>query len=1382
MIACPRDIQRIPSRTRSSRRVGWGPLCLLLTSGLLLVTAGAAAGASGRAFLVSLRQAPAGRSLTEPTALAIDHATGDLFVADRARGLIDVLGSAGNFLTSFGRFVEANGIAVDEASGDVYLSEPFEDAVLEYKPDGTGGYSLLSKWSGSGTPSGRFGEVSGVAVDNSTSTADPSAGDVYVLDGEDPLSERGAVDVFKASPAGPQEAQEGDFLRNLGAQKGVKLEEPNAIAVSAATGGVYVADSIQGEVDVFSSQGLPEAKINGSGSPLGTFGGGRAEGNIVHPGNVTALAVDETNGDLLVSEQERDVVSELNGAGEWVGWVTGTATGPFGEVDGVAAGASGDLYLADTEGALDTFGPALVVPDVAIKTPSKVTGTSAILRGTIDGDGEPAQYHFELGESEAYAGLGTPVQETTGAGEEKVQAALSGLKPATRYFFRLTAHNRNGASCSVGSWFTTEGGEGAGQAVSLSCEPPPASIEAQSASEVSSSEATLHTLIDPQGRDTTYQFQYGTTACKASPGSCTELPAKPGDLGNGEAPVTATVQLEGLKAQTTYFYRVLATNARGESEGIERSFTTRAAAPAFALPDGRSWEMVTPPDKHGAPVEALTREGGWILASESGSALAYVADGALTEEAQSNRSPEAQQVLAIRSPGGWSSQDIATPQSAAQGADLGGAAEYQFFTPDLSLALVDPYASRVAETRAEPPLAPGITQGTMYLRDDPPLQPDAAEHTSYDAAAENGGRQDYPGYLPLLTEGDEGDVTSDAVFGNETKFQDATSDLSHVVIKSPVALTAPSTAVPAPGPGLYEWAGGGLQDVSVLPGGEQAPEAALGFYHAQANAISSDGTRVIWTAGEGEGGAHLYMRDTATGQTIQLDKPEEGIAEEPSGAAIFQTSSTDGSHVFFADAQKLTKDSTALPHAGAPGEGDEDLYECEIIETPGGPTCDLHDLTAEVLRTGEHAAVRGFVFGASEDATSLYLVATGVLAAGENGAGETAAPGKDNLYRLHDAAGSWSTTFIATLSGEDFPDWRGGGARSDSAQQTARVSPDGEYVAFMSNRSLTGYDNEDVSSPHLGKRMDEEVFLYDAHTANLTCVSCDPSGARPKGVFDEYLGGEGIGLLVDRHSVWNERWLAGSIPGWTPQSVQTAIYQSRYLSDNGRLFFDDADAILANVSTPTRSEQVEGQQQQVGVENVYEYEPAGGGSCSGASGGCVSLLSGGASPDESAFLEASPEGENVFFLTAQQLLPQDTDSAFDIYDARVCTPGSPCLTQPPPAPQGCSEADACRLASAPVQIPGGEAGSATYTGPGNLPAPPAKHEVKGTKTIVKPPTRVQELAKTLVACRHEHPHFSKERKSCETLARKRYGPIAKKGARKAQRPTAVTLLPKGGHR
>ena len=190
--------------------------------------------------------------------------------------------------------------------------------------------------------------------------------------------------------------------------------------------------------------------------------------------------------------------------------------------------------------------------------------------------------------------------------------------------------------------------------------------------------------------------------------------------------------------------------------------------------------------------------------------------------------------------------------------------------------------------------------------------------------------------------------------------------------------------------------------------------------------------------------------------------------------------------------------------------------------------------------------------------------------------------------------------------------------------------------------------------------------------------------------------------------------MAGNIPGWTSESLTNALYQSRYLSNEGRLFFDSADPLLPGLAVQTREEQVDGKTQRVGVENVYEYDPAGIGSCTDSSGGgCVALLSSGTSAKESAFLEATPSGNDVFFLTAAQLSPQDTDDAFDIYDARVCTPSSPCLAPPPGSPAPCASSEECGVASSSGQAPIGSSGSATFSGPGNLAPPVAKQEVKG---------------------------------------------------------------------
>lgn len=1447
-------------------------------AGMCVCAPTAAVAAAGHALVGVVSEAPPGSHLGEPGAIATDRVSGDVFLADPAAGAVDALSASGGFLARVGEGLEPSGVAVAEASGDVYVTSG--TVLYVFKPDGKGGYALLSEWSGADSSSGEFGELRGVAVDNS---GGQSAGDVYVLDGSNAL-----LDIFKPHPEGPEEADEGTLVRTI---KGAKLEEANAVAIDASSGQVLVANSAKGAVDRFNgASGAAEGVVTGAGSPQGSFRGSEGE-----EGNVRAIAVE--GGDLYVAEGERHVVGEFaESTGEWLGWITSGAKVELLEPDGVGVAPDGQVDVSDALGAdMAIFGPGVVVPDVKTSPASKVGKTAVTFNGVVNGDGKAAKYRFEYGTTEAYGQ--TTTLTATGGGEEKAKAEVTGLAAGVEYHYRLTAEDENGvnvgvdrgvatrpaveelstgpatgiqpaeatltgslspdgtdahylfeygtstsyghvtasvdagagkepvaaqahvpgltantlyhyritASDSYGTTvgedetFTTSGPpviqyepptglghEGAtlnakidpgelegtyrfqyGTTTSYGTETvpgklaaangyspvsavltglaigtvyhyrliaensagtttgpdqtfltvPPALIEGTGAARVGSTEATISAQINPLGHDTTTYLQYGTSPCRPHPEGCTDAPTPPGeDIGGGEAPVPVSHKLEGLSPESTIHYRYIAINTLGAAEGPEHTLTTQPAETPFALADGRAWELVTPPNKHGAPIEALTREGGLILAADNGNSITYLANGSVVEEPQGNRSPEQQQDIATRDPERheWVTQDIATPQTRAYGSDSGTPPEYQFFTPDLGTALVEPVG-------AEPPLAPGVRQRTPYLRDD-----------STDT------------YLPLVTEENTPPGTE---LGHQLHFVDATPDLSHIVVRAGVAL-APAPA----GPGLYEWAGGKLTFISELPSGAPAAEAALGFSHVAANAISTDGSRVVWTDSV-ENAGHLYMRDTTTGQTLQLDAAQ-GVTEPTSASAQFQTANSVGSRVFFTDSQRLTPDSTAEP--GFPAK--EDLYECEIVEDAGNLTCRLHDLTVD-SNAGEHAAVQGFLFGASEEGTTVYLVAQGVLAANEDGNAEVAEPATDNLYRLHLEGSTWTTTFIAQLSSEDAPEWQGNKV-ADTAFLTARVSPNGEYLAFMSQASPTGYDNRDEES---GKP-DEEVYLFDAAKASLTCVSCNPTGARPHGVLDTVESGEGLGLLVDRRKVWaelgREHWLAGSIPGWTSESlpvagVAGALFQSRYLSNEGRLFFDSPDHLVSQAKS--------------GKNSVYEYEPDGVGGCSSLTGGCVSLLSPGDSTRESAFLEATPDGSNVFFLTAAQLVPQDTDTAFDIYDARVCTEAEPCLTPPPSAPEGCSDADACRPSEPEQPAPMQAGGSETASGSNLAPAPTPHPQVDplGTKTAVAPkPTRKELLAKALGACRKQHNR--RKRAKCEAQARKRYGP-AKKAGRSAAR-------------
>jgi hypothetical protein len=177
------------------------------------------------------------------------------------------------------------------------------------------------------------------------------------------------------------------------------------------------------------------------------------------------------------------------------------------------------------------------------------------------------------------------------------------------------------------------------------------------------------------------------------------------------------------------------------------------------------------------------------------------------------------------------------------------------------------------------------------------------------------------------------------------------------------------------------------------------------------------------------------------------------------------------------------------------------------------------------------------------------------------------------------------------------------------------------------------------------------------------------------------------------------------------------------------------------------------------AQNVYEYHD-----------GDVYLISDGrdTSAAEAAICEghvsttcligSDASGHNVFFTTADQLVPKDTDTELDFYDARICEPenGNPCIAEPP-APLPPCLGESCH-GTPPERSSLLTGGSETLNGKGNLTAPLAT-------PVVKPLTRAQKLAAALKACKKDKKQS--KRQTCEKTARKKYGPVKRNKARKS---------------
>ena len=100
------------------------------------------------------------------------------------------------------------------------------------------------------------------------------------------------------------------------------------------------------------------------------------------------------------------------------------------------------------------------------------------------------------------------------------------------------------------------------------------SVTTGSATNISSTAATLNGTVDPDGTSTTYYFEYGTTT---SLGSTTTAIS----VGSGTTSLSESTYVSGLAANTTYYDRLIATNAYGTAYGTTQSFytTNSSAAP-----------------------------------------------------------------------------------------------------------------------------------------------------------------------------------------------------------------------------------------------------------------------------------------------------------------------------------------------------------------------------------------------------------------------------------------------------------------------------------------------------------------------------------------------------------------------------------------------------------------------------------------------------------------------------------------------------------------------------------------------------------------------------------------------------------------------------------
>ena len=192
----------------------------------------------------------------------------------------------------------------------------------------------------------------------------------------------------------------------------------------------------------------------------------------------------------------------------------------------------------------------------AITGPVSAVGpTSATVSGTVNPGGQATTWYVEYGTGTSYGSQTASASAGSGSANVAVSRSLSGLASGTTYHYRVVATNAAGTSRGADGIFTTSAA--------------PAAVTG-AATGVTPTSATLTGTVDPNGRATTWYFEYGTST---SYGTRTAVR----DAGSGATAVGVAAGVSSLARGRVYHYRLVASSDAGTTRGADRTFTTFGA-------------------------------------------------------------------------------------------------------------------------------------------------------------------------------------------------------------------------------------------------------------------------------------------------------------------------------------------------------------------------------------------------------------------------------------------------------------------------------------------------------------------------------------------------------------------------------------------------------------------------------------------------------------------------------------------------------------------------------------------------------------------------------------------------------------------------------------
>jgi hypothetical protein len=433
---------------------------------------------------------------------------------------------------------------------------------------------------------------------------------------------------------------------------------------------------------------------------------------------------------------------------------------------------------------------------------------------------------------------------------------------------------------------------------------------------------------------------------------------------------------------------------------------------------------------------------------------------------------------------------------------------------------------------------------------------------------------------------------------------------------------------------------------------------------ARGQFISENGTHIIFATRNFSGMLAQQLEPDAppTGTAAVYDRTSDGVnhvvsllpgnvTPAPGENAFYEASSRDGAGIAFTigNTLYLRVDNAVTYQIGTKvvlaglSEGGRRIFYVE-----GGDLFAFDTQTQSAIRfssTGDAVVVN-----VAEDGSRAYFVSTiAIDDAGSNPHGAVPQPGQQNLYLSEEGRIRFvATVTLSDVEGEvndlgalvnglglwtekspDLPPR----FSNQPAKDPSRLTPDGTVMVFQSRADLDGSSSN-------GSR---QIYRYDSGGDRLHCISCNPT--KVPGLS----GGATLQTVGEAQS---------SAP---PFSAFGFVPNLR--ADGLRAFFESTEPLVAADTD--------------GLQDIYEWEEAGVGSC-GKAGGCVYLISSGHSTHENYLYGLSQSGDDVFFTTDDVLVANDNDT-LSIYDARVnggfpladtttcqgegCRPG---MSSPPP--------------------------------------------------------------------------------------------------------------------